>query len=91
MEKVDKIIMELEKVAFENNDEARNKIANICSELLNDNFAYENLDSEVADLIDDLSVMSEINGINEPAILHMKPEVAEGILNKLKKIKKSDN
>lgn len=85
METVQHIIKQLEKLVEKDNEKTRDKIAQLCARLLNEEFYdYVLLNCAIQDAIDDLSVMEEIKGRKESKILHMDLNEIKEVLQKLK-------
>ena len=57
-------------------------MATLGSKILNKN--YNKLKAEIADVVDDLFVMDEVDGFKEPKILHIEVTEVKRLLQKLK-------
>ena len=86
MKTIGKILKKLKELAKKDNEKTREEIEKLCHRILNEEF-YEYMvqDCAVQDVIDELSVMDEIEGRKEPKILHMPLEEVKKIFDDLKK------
>ena len=85
MELISKIVKKLEELTHNDAENVREEIAELCSRFLNEEFeVYKKLNGETQDIVDEFSVMDEIDGRKEPKILHIKIDEIKQILRKLK-------
>ena len=86
MKTIGKILKKIKELTKKDNEKTREEIEKLCHRILNEEF-YEYMvqDCAVQDVIDELSVMDEIEGRKEPKILHMPLEEVKKIFDDLKK------
>ena len=85
MQLVKELSRKLEQLSKKDSEKTREQIAIICAKFLNEEFeSYNSLNGGLRDIIDDLGVMDEIDGIKEPYILHMDMNEIKAKSSKLK-------
>ena len=90
MKEIKQIITNLEKLAKSDSKKTREEVARICSNFINEKFEeYEKLSTDIQDVVDDLSVMDEVNENGrirkEPKIFHMKQREIKILFEKLRR------